>query len=133
MPRIRRRTRAALLAVALGALAWPSLPAAFRGATAARFDLARGHLAIQTFGLQTPGFDDMTRLLRYRYDVHVHAAAGCVVDSDEIAYVRAYNSVSKSAALDRFDHDVFEECRTDAQALWRQQWAQRSVDDDSDD
>jgi hypothetical protein len=72
----------------------------------ARYDLARGHYRIKSYGLDP--------FLSYRdyYDtfqahgIELVAVAGCVVDNFIIANVAAYNAVMREAIRDRFGIDI---------------------------
>ena len=120
---IRNHKRlAAVIGVGLLLVAWWLL-ASVRGYVVARFDVARGHYDVQSFGLPAKWRPDYARLLRERYGIEHHTVAGCVVSESLVSYVSAYNAVTKTAAERKFGRDVFAECAADA----RKAWEERSV------
>jgi hypothetical protein len=112
-----RRTIAALAALPLLIWAWDA-SAPIRGTLLARFDLARGHIALLAYGLP-PGYsDEYTRLLKERYTIERRQIALCLVSRSLIAYADSYNRLSVAAAKAKFHHDVFSETAQDAQRIW---------------
>ena len=59
------------IAVVVLIIAW-CLSAPARGTLAARFDVARGHYEVHSFGLPAKWRPDYARLLRERYGWHRH-------------------------------------------------------------
>jgi hypothetical protein len=110
---------AAVIGIVLFFIAW-WLSASVRGYVVARFDVARGHYEVQSFGLPARWSPDYARLLRERYGIEHRTVAGCVVSESLVSYVSAYNSVTKAAAEHKFGRDVFAECAADARKAWEE-------------
>ena len=108
---------AAVIVAALLLVGW-WLSASARGYFVARFDVARGHYEVQSFGLPAAWRPDYARLLRERYGIEHRTVAGCVVSESLVSYVSAYNGVTKAAAERKFGRDVFAECAADARKAW---------------
>ena len=106
-----------------GFLAW-NFSARTRGKIMAHLDVARGHYAILTYGLQAESRPEAA-LLRERYGIEDRAVAGCTVTKPLLEYVDGYNIVSMAAASRKFGHDVFREAMMDASKNWRTRTRQR--------
>jgi hypothetical protein len=96
-----------------------------RGSVAAHIDVEHGRYEIQTFGLPAPWSPQYSRLLYTRYGVRSRAVAGCMVDSTQVSYVEAYDSVVADAAMRRFGHDIFAECAADAEKVYAKEMTAR--------
>jgi len=108
-----------LLALAIWAVAstW-TVTAPLRGRYMAKFDLARGHYEVKTYGLASGWSPHHAALLWERYRIEKRAVAGCVVDDALEGYVKAYDAVVKAEMDRRFKHDVFAECANEAEQAY---------------
>jgi hypothetical protein len=116
-----RCVRNAVLAIAIllgGLWGWDS-SAASRGQLLARFDLARGHYEILSYGLPVSWRPDYVLLLRERYGIEDRAIAGCIVTNSLVAYADGYNAVSITAANRRYGRDIFRESMIEAASNWK--------------
>ncbi len=100
--------------------------AGIRGTWEARFDIWRGHYAVQSYGLNVYG-REYAQLLKERYGIRTHIVAFCLVSEDERAYADNYNKLSAAAAKQKFGHDVFTECFEDAKIMWEQKVASAKI------
>jgi len=110
--------------------AW-SYSASVLGRRAARSDVANGYYEVQTFGYPAPWMQDFRWLLQQRYGVTLRSVAGCMVSSSQRSYVDAYDSVSVTAANQKFGHDIFAECTAEAQKAWDQHQANQQTENPS--
>jgi hypothetical protein len=85
-----------------------------RGMAMAYIDHACGHYEEKTYGLPDPSRWEYARLLKERYDVKLHAVAGCEVYPDDEWYVGGYNAVSRRLLLQKYSKDIFAECYAEA-------------------
>jgi hypothetical protein len=90
-----------------------------RGMAMAYIDHARGHYEEKTYGYPSPTRWEYARLLKERYDVKLHAVAGCMVYPHEEWYVGGYNDVSEHLLLKKHGKDIFAECAGEASRTWR--------------
>lgn len=84
----------------------------------ARFDIARGHYSVLSYGLAASWVPEYRTLLHDRYGISHKTIAGCTISYPRMAYADAYNRVSVPAANQRFGHDVFKECSDGARKRW---------------
>ena len=110
-----------VLLVGLLQLWW--ITASARGRLAARYDVWRGHYAIQSYGLNL-WCREYSSLLKQRYGVKTHVLALCIVSKDIVDYADAYNKISVAAANQKFGRDIFNECALQAKDEWQRKVAQ---------
>jgi len=90
---------------------WPAITSAL-GRRHARSDVAAGRYVIDTHGYPAAGHHEYVQLLRERYHVEIRHH-GCVIGMAEMPlmdYSMAYNSEVRTAAMQKFGHDIFAEC-----------------------
>ena len=121
-----RKTLIALLAIVALLGAW-WLATSLRGQLTARFDVARGHYKVLTYGLPSALRPEYARLLKERYGIELETVAGCIVSQSLLSYVHCYNKISVAAANRKFGHDVFEECWEDANKNWNRRRPEKAT------
>jgi hypothetical protein len=110
-------TIALLILIGVCSMLW-SWIAVIRGHLTARFDIARGHYELLSYGLPPPWRPEYARLLHERYGIEFRSVAGCVVSQSLVSYVGAYDDESTAAAIQKFGHDVFQETAAEACTSW---------------
>jgi hypothetical protein len=102
------------IVVAIALFAGWSATAGTRGKLVARYDVRCNHFYILAYGLAPPERAEYARLLKERYGIELRKVADCIVSESLVSYVNEYDNVSVAAAINKFGHDVFEECWRDA-------------------
>jgi hypothetical protein len=118
MTRFVRNVVLAIVVLFGGFWGWES-SAGTRGQLLARFDIARGHYEILSYGLPVSWRPDYMRLLRERYGIEDRVIAGCIVTNSLVAYADGYNAVSITAANRKFGRDIFRESIIEAANNWK--------------
>lgn len=83
-------------------------------------DIRRGHLELRTHGLPAPSRNEYARLLGERLGVALVPVAGCVVTSQLLAEVEAYNRVMEREIERRHGRGILDRISGEADAAWEE-------------
>jgi hypothetical protein len=110
-----RKRRGWLVAAFIGfalVLVWQFTPYP-RGMLMAYIDHRLGHHEKKVYGgLAPPWVVEGERLLKEKYGVTVTSVGSCCVSDSAMSYADGYNAVSVPRLIQKFGHDIFEECYT---------------------
>lgn len=80
-----------------------------QGIADAKAEIAKGSLALETFGLQAGGGSVYQQHLKDKYGIELRVVAGCVIDYEILGHARGFNEVMKAEIEKKWPQDVFKE------------------------
>lgn len=92
-----------------------------QGIADAKAEVAKGNLALETFGLQTVGGSAYQQHLKDQYGIESRVVAGCVIDYEILGHARGFNEVMTAEIEKKWPQDVFKE----AEEMARQEQKQK--------